>query len=53
MKLSLLGILATALLSLSAFAGADFNSATWAQGGPYSMEGIKGKVVLLYFFEEG
>ena len=53
MKLRCASVLALAFTALSALANADFNNATWAQGGPYTMEGLKGKVAVLYFFEEG
>ena len=26
---------------------------TWVNGGPFTMAGLKGKLVVLYFFEEG
>ncbi|HYG75472.1 MAG TPA: hypothetical protein VEK08_10760 [Planctomycetota bacterium] len=25
----------------------------WANGGPYTVSGLKGKAVVLYFYEEG
>lgn len=32
---------------------AEFNPATWAQGGPYSVANLKDKVVMLVYFDEG
>lgn len=33
-------------------AAPEFNN-TWAVNGPYTMAGLKGKVVVLYFYESG
>ena len=33
-------------------AAPDFNN-TWAVNGPYTLSGLKGKVVVLYFYESG
>ncbi|MBI3831971.1 MAG: redoxin domain-containing protein [Planctomycetes bacterium] len=49
-------ILCAILLSLAGMAHAadvpEFTG-TWVVDGPYTKEGLKGKVVVLYFFEEG
>jgi thiol-disulfide isomerase/thioredoxin len=52
-------IMLAAMLSIlmfcatSAHAGLAPFPKTWVQGGGYSLESVKGKVVVLYFYEEG
>ena len=47
-------ILMTGLLCFAAMAyeKPEFTG-EWANGGPYTMSGLSGKLVALYYFEEG
>lgn len=54
MKLKICFALAWACLALNTLAiEADFNAATWGNGGPYSLASLKNKIAVLYFFDEG
>ncbi len=46
---------ALAVFSISAARASELPplSGAWTNGGPYTWEGLKGKVVVLYFYEEG
>ena len=50
-----LALAAAAMLGASSARAADAPEFpdTWVNGGPYTMAGLKGKLVVLYFFEEG
>ena len=50
----LLSVLALGLIPAPApAADAPEFPESWANGGPYTMSGLKGKLLILYFYEEG
>ena len=50
----LLSVLALGLIPAPApAADAPGFPESWANGGPYTMSGLKGKLLILYFYEEG